>query len=440
MLASLLTCVAASALASAAVCTIEVPSDPLSAKGLATPFVVSGCDQANDAQTSFVQGAVFDPATGSLFVYNPLIINKGSKPAAAPVVPKLPAGAIVGLWLGSNSDQIHLTGAGVKQGRCVNGLGKSDFGQFAACNAEAFLAAARTAAKIPPLGTARDGRPCPTVRDFSIVDQDQSDNVVTNYILAKDGRLAQNTAANRAKLGTKLIENGSDNLLLVRTLEALGCKPFVAPDLADPGSKLAALPLNELQAQRFQKAPVALVPVDDPMVLVDGKRSLAKATLYRKQVLQPSANIANSDTTAYCRNLIKIAPARIARGKPFTAKAATLDAAVGSSLFTFLAARLDKTLGADGLNCLGLLKIKSPVVLTKNAEGVVVDAKFNLGGGGRKHRKHRKHCKHRKQRKQKGGTEKNNSQTTKEPEPQKHQNNGTMKQSSAANKNKRSAD
>ncbi|KAL2914257.1 hypothetical protein HK105_206202 [Polyrhizophydium stewartii] len=377
MLAALIALLATTAAsASAAVCTIQVPADPLSAKGLATPYLVSGCDQANADQTSFVQGAVYDPNAKTLFVYNPLVINMGTQPAVAPVVPKLPPGAIVGLWFGTNSAAIHLTGPGVKQGNCVNGLSNSDFGQFAACNAEAFFAAAQNAKDIPTLGTARDGEACPTVRDFSIVDQDQSDNVVTNYIIAKDGRLAQNTAANRAKLGTTIVENGSDNLLLVRTLEALGCKPFVAPDLADPGNSLPALPLNELQAQKFQRAPVAVVPIDDPMVLVDGKQSAAKTTLYRKQVFQRVADANNDGAAQYCKEIIRIAPTRLAKGKPFKVKAASLNADVGNTLFSFLAARLQTTLGPDGLNCLALLKVTSPVVLQKDAKGVAIDASF----------------------------------------------------------------
>ncbi len=51
----------------------------------------------------------------------------------------------------------------------------------------------------PALGTARDGMTCPTVRDFSVVDQDQSDNVTTSYRVAQDGKMAQNTASERRR-------------------------------------------------------------------------------------------------------------------------------------------------------------------------------------------------------------------------------------------------
>jgi hypothetical protein len=60
-------------------------------------------------------------------------------------------------------------------------------GQFAHCNAPPFFATANQliqAGKLnpPALGTANDGMTCPTVRDFSVVDQDQSDNVTTTYL------------------------------------------------------------------------------------------------------------------------------------------------------------------------------------------------------------------------------------------------------------------
>src|SRR5262249_9576053 len=68
---------------------------------------------------------------------------------------------------------------------------------------------------------------------------------------------------------------------------ALGCTPWKAPDLADPGQMVPALPLNELQARARQASPVALVPLRDPMVLDDGKRDLRKLNAYRRGVDQP---------------------------------------------------------------------------------------------------------------------------------------------------------
>src|SRR5882724_1998971 len=61
-------------------CTLIIPPDPLSAKGLATPYRLKAtdpglgpCSESNTAQSAFVQAAIFDPATNSISVYNPLV-------------------------------------------------------------------------------------------------------------------------------------------------------------------------------------------------------------------------------------------------------------------------------------------------------------------------------------------------------------------------------
>lgn len=73
---------------------------------------------------SFVEAAILDPATGVIQIYNPLVINQDAAVEGvdfiAPVVPTLPANAVVGIWFGSNAATITLTGT--TEG-CVNGLG-----------------------------------------------------------------------------------------------------------------------------------------------------------------------------------------------------------------------------------------------------------------------------------------------------------------------------
>ncbi len=374
-------------------CVLTVPANPLSAAGLATPYQLSGttadgvaCHESNTAVAVFVQGAVLDPATGQVSIYNPLVIDQGSKPAVAPVVPTLPANAVVGIWFGSNGTGMRLQGAGALTGKCVDGLGASSFGQVAYCNAPAFFSQANSliqAKKLTPpaLGMGADGLPCPTVRDFAVVDQDQSDNVTTSYLLTANGTTAQNTAANAATLaGATPFANGSDNRLVAVALDkALNCTPWTAPDLADPGHMVPAQPLNELQAAMYQAAPVALVPANDPMTLVNGRPSLAKQNLYRAgvdQQLESSAGQASADERTYCQNVMQIAPKRIQTDKTWTDVAGSPDPAVADSLYTFLAARLSVTLDSAGLNCTGLLKQPDPVTLTQS-NGVVVGATFS---------------------------------------------------------------
>jgi hypothetical protein len=381
-------------------CTLIVPANPLSAQGLATPYQLVGnnakangpCKEMNNAQAAFVQGAVLDPATGQISVYNPLVVDQGTQPAVAPVTPQLPARAIVALWFGFNGNTLTLqdSNGSLAQGRCVNGIRGSIFGQFAYCNAPAFFAAAnllmRTGKLAPPaLGTAKDGQPCPTVRDFSVVDMDQSDNVTTTYLVTVGGRVAQDTAANRGALGKiPTAKNASDNRLLAVALDtALSCTPWMAPDLADPGNRVPALPLNELQAAAHQAAPVALVPSGDPMVLVNGQQNLFKVNAYRLGVDQRLAPFASASTTTYCTNLLNVAPARLQldKGKALTTvQGSSPDPMVANSLFTFLAQRFVATFEANGLNCAGLLNQKDPVTVTTQG-GVAVDATITVPTG-----------------------------------------------------------
>jgi hypothetical protein len=358
-------------------CILLVPPNPLSAQGLATPYqLVPPCHEANQATAAFVQGAVVDTDTGIISVYNPLVIDQGTTPAIPPVVPKLPANHMVALWFGFNGNTLTLQGVGAQQGNCVDGLV-----QFAYCNAPAFFKAVNQnqQVKIPPLVTSPvDGKMCPTVRDFSIVDQDQSDNTTTTYLVTTTGQTAQNTAANRVTLGTNVAKNPSDERLLTLVDAALGCTPYEAPDLADNGNPVPALPLNELQAAAFQGASSALVPASDPFVLVKGQPNLQQLNAYRLGVdQQPAASLADASTTAYCNNLLKIAPARLALDKPFTQAKPSADPAVASNLFAFLAQRFVFTFENQGLNCTGVLKVTDPITLTL-ANGVVVDATIQV--------------------------------------------------------------
>lgn len=377
-------------------CTLIVPANPLSAQGLATPYQLLAtnpangpCNEANPNQSAFVQGAVFDPATGQISVYDPLVIDQGTKPAVAPVVPQLPANAIVALWFGSNGNTLTLQDANgsLQQGKCVNGVDGSIFGQFSYCNAPAFFAAANQAITagtlVPPaLGMGKDALTCPTVRDFGVVDQDQSDNVTTTYLTTANGTTAQMTVANAAALQnqqTKVSVNGSDNRLVDVALDGtLGCAPWSVPDLADPGQMATALPLNELQAAAHQGAPIALVPVGDPMVLNNGNTDLNKTNAYRRGVDQPpAANDDAASTKTYCQNLVSVGAPRIVTDAPFTVNGKAPDPAVGNSLFTFLAQRFVNTYGADNLNCVQLLGKPSPIATTQDGNGVAISATFN---------------------------------------------------------------
>ncbi len=379
-------------------CSIVVPSNPLSAQGLATPYKLLGkdgapCTEANAAQAAFVQAAVLDPATGQVSVYNPLVVTLGTAPAAMPVVPTLPADAVVAIWFGFNGSTLPLVGADgpmtLTNANCVNGLPNDIFGQVSYCNAPAFFSAANQALATgkltpapQPLGTASDGLPCPTVRNFFNVDQDPSDNVTSLYLVTADGKLAQDTAANRALFpNATVLSNASDNTLLALKLDkVLGCSPYQAPDLANPGQLATAQPLNELSAAAFQQAPSALVPLGDPMVLTNGQFDLDKLNLYRAGVNQPpepSLAQAQADNLAYCKDILQIQPARLKLDQAALSASSSPDPAAATNLFTFMAQRFNFTFGPNGLNCSGLLGVQSPIVTTFDANGVCTAATIN---------------------------------------------------------------
>ena len=117
--------------------------------------------------------------------------------------------------------------------------------------------------KVPATGTSpQTGEPCLTTRSFQLVDQDQSDNVTSTYLLTGNGQTAQDNTANEDALaGAQKINNGSDNILLDGFVDpAMGCTPFQAPDLSQGGALGTSQALDELSAAKNQQAPIALVP------------------------------------------------------------------------------------------------------------------------------------------------------------------------------------
>jgi hypothetical protein len=376
-------------------CALIVPADPLSAAGLATPWQLTEdgagpCNEANPDDSAFVEGAVVDPATGQVSAYDPLVVDRGSRPAVAPTRPTLPAGAVVGIWVGYNGDNVTLRGPGA--GACTFQVDDSAFGQNAFCNATAFFGAANRAIQsgklaVPMLGTGKDGKTCPTVRDFSVVDQDQSDNTTTKYLVTAQGQIAQDTPENATRLaGAQVAKNGSDEGLLTRAIDgALGCTPWMVPDLADAThqERVTSWPLNELMAAARQAPPAALVPAGDPFVFVGNDPSLSKLNTYRAGVDMPRVgSLSQADTRTYCRNMLRTGLPRIAADRTLTQAGASPFPADASNLFTFLAFRFNQAFSnGDGfLHCEQLLGVRNPIEL-RMTDGVVTGAVINLNPG-----------------------------------------------------------
>ena len=373
-------------------CTLIVPEHPLTATGLATPFQLTAtdpnggpCNEANTAQSAFVEAAVFNPANSQISIYHPLVIDQGTKPAVAPVVPTLPANAIVALWIGFNGDNLTLASAdpnNLSNANCTNGLPGSIFTQVSFCNTSAFFNVANNAAingtlKVPALATAKDGQTCPTVRSFSIVDQDQSDNVDTLYLATSKGTTAQKTKANTASLkgAATLLNPGDNSLFSYFAAPAIGCTPWMMPSLDDPGQMVPSQAVNELQAHLLQKTPVARVPGGDPMVEFAGQPDLYKDNLYRAGVDQPSASAQTFQTAPYCREMLRALP-KMTLDEKMDSNFASIAPAAANNTFTFLAQRW--VASWQLLDCQSLINIAAPITLTTNANtGVVTAATIN---------------------------------------------------------------
>jgi hypothetical protein len=391
-------------------CDLIVPAHPLTARGLATPYqltgpagttpAASGCQTVNNLLLgAFVQATILDPRTGKLFVYDPLVITQGTTSAIAPVVPKLPAHAIVTIDFGFNGNILFLVGAtpsALAEGNCTNGMPGSPFGQVSFCNGAKFFsvasrmqgtsrmampAAGRSARLVASGGSLGTGNQCPTVRNFEMVDQDPSDNVTTQYLLdPATGQTAQDTAANAARMpGARVLNNGSDNALIDDFIDpALGCTPLRAPDLANHGAMSTSQALDELLAAANQPTVAALVPENDAMVTgLGGGLNPAKTDLYRSEVGQPmigTRDSANSSPDMYCQNLVNIqTPFLAANEQVFEASPSPVPT-VGDTLFTFLAARESASFTNLGCKNFGLT---NPVAVVNNGAGAATEATLN---------------------------------------------------------------
>ena len=318
----------------AVVCHILIPQRPL--KFLTTSWQLEKpCHESNPNNSVFLQAVIFDQDTKTISEYEPLVVDQGTNPLVQPVPITLPAHAVVAIFGGGNDD---ITVLDNNHGQCVNGVRGKRFGQIFFCGAQNFFNAVNSAAvSIPDPGKDSMGNQCPTIRSFSIVDQDQSDNVQTQYIVA-GGRIAQNTPANRANFtGAAVLNNGSDNVVLQSVDSAIGCTPMMVKSLTT-GSMVETQATNELQAAAFPPNPVAEIPLGDPMA---GPNSIAMVNALRSQLDQANTNRGGANTQRYCKNIIQIQWKFLQQHKQALSRSTFIN---GQNLFTFLVERLKASL------------------------------------------------------------------------------------------------
>jgi hypothetical protein len=390
-------------------CTLTLPDQPLSARGLSTPWRLGGtCEMADPDQGAFAEANILDPATGKITVYRPLVIDEGKTPAADPAAtpPPLPDGAVVGINIGFQGDVLTLRNdTGIEAGKCVNGLGDSPFGQVIFCNqvngdGTGFMEVARRLVdegtlKVPAIGTF-NGHPCPTVWTYDVVDQDPVDNTTTTYLINGAGVTIQDTAANRlANPAFVAIDNGSDAGVMARQIgPATGCAQFTAPDITGNPEKpplVSTLHLQNLQAAEAAKAGDAptqgLLAAGGPFVTVNGRPSLEKLNLHRVNVGQPTAPSldagAENDATdeKFCRGLMgPNGLSKLVNDRSALRNSRSPEPDVSTNLFNNLMFRfIDNSFGPGALGCAEKLGLdEDPVTLRIDANGIVTGADISL--------------------------------------------------------------
>jgi len=390
-------------------CDIIVPANPLSAQGLATPYQLtgtdgmspakSGCQMSNGAKLgAFVQATILDPATGQLYVYDPLVVTRGTKPAVKPSVPRIPANAVVTIDFGFNGKDLYQVGATpatLADANCVNGQAGSLFGQESFCNGISFFDAVRKderegLLKVPSPGTSDTiipsggdlgtGRVCPVTRNFEVADQSSANDVTTEYLLNPlTGQTAQDTTSNAGNIaGATLLFSRSDNILLDQFLDpVLGCTPFQAPDLANNDQPASSQALDEILAGASQPKIAALVPESDKMVLNGDEFDAAKTDMYREELGQAPISTQTdktSDPEMYCQNLVDIQTPFLAANQKLLATGQSPATAVGDNLFTFMANELNMSF--TNLGC-EHFQLTNPVTVTRNRAGAAIAATLN---------------------------------------------------------------
>jgi hypothetical protein len=389
-------------------CDIIVPADPLSARGLATPYQLTGTHGKTPAESgcqmspgvkAFVQATILDPATGALSVYDPLVVTRGTRPAVKPLVPRIPANAVVTIDFGFNGKDLFQVGATpptLADANCVNGQTGSVFGQVSFCNGINFFNAVhkderKGLLKVPSPGTSNKiipsggdlgtGRVCPVTRNFEAVDADLGDNVTTEYLLNPiTGQTAQNTSSNVGYLeGARLLISRSVNTVLDQFLDpVLGCTPFQAPDLGNNNVPTSSVALDEIAAGAYQPKIAALVPENDTMVRgSDGEFDAVKTDMYRAELGQaPISNQTNktSDPEMYCQHIVDIQAPFLAANRTLLATGQSPVTAVGDNLLTFMANELNMSFTNLGCQHFGLT---NPVTVHRTGAGVAVAATFS---------------------------------------------------------------
>lgn len=175
------------------------------------------------------------------------------------------------------------------------------------------------------------------------------------------------------------MSNGSDDGLLDAFVDpSLGCTPFAATNTTAVGGTSSSQALNALSARQNQPQTVALLPVNDPQLLVNGQFSVAKTNVYRAETDQPLLPFGTNgvqNAATYCQNMVNIQTPKLQLDAATQAGTASPVPALGNNLATFLAAR--ESASFANLNCQNF-GLANPITLTLDGNGVAIAATYNV--------------------------------------------------------------
>jgi hypothetical protein len=358
-------------------CDLIVPADPLSARGLATPYQLtgphgttpaqSGCTMSNGAKLgAFVQATILDPATGALSVYEPLVITKGTRPDTPGwklTPPAIPPGAVVTLDFGFNGQdlvQVGATPATLADAHCAGGQTSATFGKkMPSCNRVSFFNAVRQAERsgrltvpspgtstaiVPSGGDRGTGRSCPVISNFEVAGLNPGPSVTTTYLLNPlTGQTAPDNATYRDFVdGATLLHGRSANQVLDQYIDPiLGCQPFQAPDLSQASAPSTSEALDQIAADAHPP----------------------------RQVASGSGR-----PQTYCQNLVSLQAPFLAANQKLLAGGQSPVTATASNLLTFLAHDLSASFTSLGCQ---RFHLTDPVTLKQDHAGAAIAATFD---------------------------------------------------------------
>ena len=188
--------------------------------------------------------------------------------------------------------------------------------------------------------------------------------------------------------GGTVITNGSDDALLGHFVDpALGCKPFTVPDSTSPNANDSSQALNSLSALVRQQGTRALLPVNDPQLMVAGQFSIGKTNTFRMMTDEPLLSRftnKNQNAALYCQDLVNLQPGRLQLDAAKEVGVTSPVPAVGNNLATFLGARLAASF--TNLNCQNF-GLTNPANVTVDGNGVATAVTYaaqqraNIPGG-----------------------------------------------------------